>query len=234
MSCKLFYIQEINSSSRAALSLKNVWVSENPSGGSDALMGRWLHEKERWSLLDDNSAMLCSEGVDVWYTPARTAPVRLLVEAEASPAFLRRARVWAQRTACTEQGGGKKRGAEEEEKTLEDEDREKRHKEGKRHEKKAPTGLFAQRKTVSLTVSRRFQHSKTLTASTTATSITHTHTQQTRETSWKQAVKETQGGQLLVQIFSTFWQRCKNSLILGKSRKSTLLKSVWMKVGPDI
>lgn len=32
-------------------------------------------------------------GVDIWYTPAGTAPVRLLVEAEASPAFLRRARV---------------------------------------------------------------------------------------------------------------------------------------------
>lgn len=34
-----------------------------------------------------------ASGVDGWYTPARTAPVRLLVEAEASPAFLRRARV---------------------------------------------------------------------------------------------------------------------------------------------
>lgn len=38
---------------------------------------------------------VCStmELVDVWYPPAGTAPVRLLVEAEASPAFLRRARV---------------------------------------------------------------------------------------------------------------------------------------------
>lgn len=32
-------------------------------------------------------------GVDIWYTPAGTTPVRLLVEAEASSAFLRRARV---------------------------------------------------------------------------------------------------------------------------------------------
>lgn len=47
-------------------------------------------------------AVLCSgEGggvrveavVVAWYTPAGTAPVRLLVEAEASPTFLRRARV---------------------------------------------------------------------------------------------------------------------------------------------
>lgn len=45
-----------------------------------------------------------ASGVDGWYTPARTAPVRLLVEAEASPAFLRRARVWAQCVACTGKG----------------------------------------------------------------------------------------------------------------------------------
>lgn len=38
-------------------------------------------------------AMEWGMGADVWYTPTRTAPVRLLVEAEASPAFLRRARV---------------------------------------------------------------------------------------------------------------------------------------------
>lgn len=42
--------------------------------------------------------------VDAGYPPAGAAPVRLLVEAEASPAFLRRARVWAQ--ACTAGRGG--------------------------------------------------------------------------------------------------------------------------------
>lgn len=51
---------------------------------------------EMRSLLDDSSGAVelwSGWGWMFWYTPARTAPVRLLVEAEASPAFLRRARV---------------------------------------------------------------------------------------------------------------------------------------------
>lgn len=63
--------------------------------------------EEGWQAMLGNSVCGAMKLVDVWYPPAGTAPVRLLVEAEASPAFLRRARVWAQGTACTKQAGGK-------------------------------------------------------------------------------------------------------------------------------
>lgn len=87
----------------------------------DPIRGEWcihwqmLKWEEMWGICWMRAAQCY--GVDVWYPPARTAPVRLLVEAEASPAFLRRARVWAQCTACTKQGGGKAKNREEQKKT---------------------------------------------------------------------------------------------------------------------
>lgn len=103
---------------------ENVWITVTPSGGSDALMDGWEQKWGAWRYGAGRGGG--GGGVDVRYPPAGTAPVRLLVEAEASPAFLRRARVWAQCTACTKQEGGKarkekkkkekQRGAEEEEK----------------------------------------------------------------------------------------------------------------------
>lgn len=53
------------------------------------------------------------------YTPARAAPVRLLVEAKASSAFLRRSRIWTQKHARRRMGkaeaqrGGGARGRKE-------------------------------------------------------------------------------------------------------------------------
>ena len=101
-SCELDPIKIITTS-RAALPLKKCL------NNCDSIRGKWCTDgrmgAEMWSVaLWSGSG---GGGVDVRYPPAGTAPVRLLVEAEASPAFLRRARVWAQCTACTKQEGGK-------------------------------------------------------------------------------------------------------------------------------
>lgn len=87
--------EEMITTSRAALPLRNV-TTVTLSEESDALMDRWFNgRKDEVCLFVGRKQCNATEwvGVDVWYTPARTAPVRLLVEAEASPAFLRRARV---------------------------------------------------------------------------------------------------------------------------------------------
>ena len=95
---------KIITTSRAALPLRKCL------NNCDSIRGKWCTDGRMGAEM--RSVALWSGsgvggGVDVQYPPAGTAPVRLLVEAEASPAFLRRARVWAQCTACTKQGGGK-------------------------------------------------------------------------------------------------------------------------------
>lgn len=122
-SCELDPIKIITTS-RAALPLRKCLNNCDSIRGkwcTDGRMGAEMRSVALWSGSGGGGG-----GVDVRYPPAGTAPVRLLVEAEASPAFLRRARVWAQCTACTKQEGGKarkekkkkekQRGAEEEEK----------------------------------------------------------------------------------------------------------------------
>lgn len=156
LSDELDQIKEIVSAFRAAPPFRSVCITEEPSGGSDALMERWLNGRRdeifRWMTA---YAVLWSWwGVDVWYPPARTAPVRLLVEAEASPAFLRRARVCAQCTACTKQAGGKaktvrsRRGGRRVRETEErDKQRKKETQSSLSEQEKAQTlGLFVQRK----------------------------------------------------------------------------------------
>lgn len=158
-SCELDPIKIITTS-RAALPLRKCLNNCDSIRGkwcTDGRMGAEMRSVALWSGSGGGGG-----GVDVRYPPAGTAPVRLLVEAEASPAFLRRARVWAQCTACTKQEGGKarkekkkkekQRGAEEEEKRGLEEERQ-RKTERKRHksssgQEKPPTGLFVQRKAI--------------------------------------------------------------------------------------
>lgn len=117
------------------------------------------------------------------YPPAGAAPVRLLVEAKASPAFLRRARVWAQHAACTKRAGGKALKKKKTQTKTSEEHRKQENKKKVREcnqdgggssteeeQEEASPGLFVETEPSSQTVSSS-QHGKTPTAARISTEI---------------------------------------------------------------